>query len=283
MKGVMRIDIVTLFPQMFEALTDYGVVGKAVQRGILSLHYWNPRDYADNKHNRVDDRPYGGGPGMLMQYPPLQKSVEAVKKQNPHALVIYLSPQGRLLNQAGLSELLETLRDEAGSNCVISDQSDCVNNSGASSITTSTSKGFKGLILVNGRYEGVDERFIESYVDQEWSIGDYVISGGELASMVMIDGLSRLLPGVLGHEDSAEQDSHSNGLLDCPHYTRPEIVDGKPVPSVLMSGDHKAIENWRMKQSIGRTYQRRPELLQKLNLTDEQQRLLDEYIQESKD
>jgi len=245
----MRIDIVTLFPQMFDALTDYGVVGKAVEREILSLHYWNPRDFADNKHNRVDDRPYGGGPGMLMQYLPLQKSVEAAKKQNPDSSVIYLSPQGRQLDQKGLSELAE----------------------------------HKGLILINGRYEGVDERFIESTVDQEWSVGDYVISGGELASMVMIDGVSRLLPGVLGHEDSAEQDSHVNGLLDCPHYTRPEMIDGRSVPSVLMSGDHKAIKNWRMKQSIGRTYQRRPDLLQKLNLSDEQQRLLDEYIQESKD
>jgi len=248
----MRIDIVTLFPQMFEALTDYGVVGKAIQRDILSLNYWNPRDYAENKHNRVDDRPYGGGPGMVMQYPPLQKSVESAKEKNPNALVIYLSPQGRQLDQNGLNELAENL---------------ILNN---------------GLILINGRYEGVDERFIESSVDQEWSIGDYVISGGELASMVMIDGISRLLPGVLGHEESAEQDSHANGLLDCPHYTRPEIVDGKPVPSVLMSGDHKAIENWRMKQSLGRTCERRPDLLQQLNLSKKQQRLLDEYVRESK-
>jgi len=234
---------------MFEALTDYGVVGKAVQRDILSLHYWNPRTYADNKHNRIDDRPYGGGPGMLMQYSPLKKAVDAAKKQNPDSPVIYLSPQGRQLDQNGLSELAE----------------------------------FDGLILINGRYEGVDERFVESTVDQEWSIGDYVISGGELASMVMIDGVSRLLPGVLGHEGSAEQDSHANGLLDCPHYTRPEIIDGVSVPSVLMSGDHKAIENWRMKQSLGRTCERRPDLLQKINLSDEQQRLLDDYIQESKD
>lgn len=244
----MRIDIVTLFPQMFDALTEYGVVGKAVQRNILSLHYWNPRDYANNKHNRVDDRPYGGGPGMLMQYQPLKQSVAAAKKQNPGSPVIYLSPQGRQLDQKGLSELAE----------------------------------HDGLILINGRYEGVDERFIETTVDQEWSIGDYVISGGELASMVMIDGVSRLLPGVLGHDESAEQDSHMNGLLDCPHYTRPEIVDDMSVPAVLLSGDHKAIENWRMQQSLGRTYERRPDLLKKLNLSDEQQRLLDEYIQESK-
>lgn len=233
---------------MFDALTEYGVVGKAVQRNILSLHYWNPRDYANNKHNRVDDRPYGGGPGMLMQYPPLKKSVAAAKRQNPGSPVIYLSPQGRQLDQKGLSELAE----------------------------------HDGLILINGRYEGVDERFLEATVDQEWSIGDYVISGGELASMVMIDGVSRLLPGVLGHDESAEQDSHMNGLLDCPHYTRPEIVDDMSVPAVLLSGDHKAIENWRMQQSLGRTYERRPDLLKKLNLSDEQQRLLDEYIQESK-
>ncbi len=257
----MRIDIVTLFPQMFDALTEYGVVGKAIQRNILSLHYWNPRDYAGNKHNRVDDRPYGGGPGMLMQYLPLQKAVEAAKQQNPDSVVIYLSPQGRQLDQVGLMQLAGTA-DLTEAGAVRKPQS---------------------LILINGRYEGVDERFIQSFVDQEWSIGDYVISGGELASMVMIDGLSRLLPGVLGHENSAEQDSHTNGLLDYPHYTRPEIIDGQSVPSVLMSGDHKAIENWRMKQSIGRTYKRRPDLLQKLNLSDGQQRLLDEYLRESQD
>lgn len=243
----MRIDIITLFPQMFDALTEYGVVGRAIHRNVLTMNYWNPRDFTDNKHNRVDERPYGGGPGMLMQYEPLQKAVKAAKANNARGKVIYLSPQGRQLDQNELNELAS----------------------------------LDGLILINGRYEGVDERFIDTYVDEELSIGDYVISGGELASMVLVDGISRLLPNVLGHEESAEQDSYSNGLLDCPHYTRPEEIDGKVVPSVLLSGDHQAIKRWRMKQSLGRTGDRRPDLLEKIELSKEQQRLLEEYIQES--
>ena len=243
----MRIDIISLFPQMFEALSDHGVVGRAIQRQVLGLNYWNPRDYATNKHNTVDDRPYGGGPGMVMQYQPLEDAISMAKQHNPSSPVIYLSPQGKQLNQQALQDLAKQ----------------------------------SGLILLNGRYEGVDERLIESQCDQEWSIGDYVISGGELASMVLIDGIARLLPGVLGHEDSAEQDSYVNGLLDCPHYTRPESINGKAVPEVLLSGDHQAIARWRMKQSLGRTWLRRPDLLEEQNLSKEQQDLLNEFIQES--
>jgi len=243
----MRIDIISLFPQMFDALTDHGVVGRAIQRQVLDLNCWNPRDYASNKHNTVDDRPYGGGPGMVMQFQPLKDVISEVRQHNPSSPVIYLSPQGKRLNQQALQELAKS----------------------------------PGLILLNGRYEGVDERLIESQCDQEWSIGDYVISGGELASMVLIDGIARLLPGVLGHEDSAEQDSYVNGLLDCPHYTRPENINGKAVPQVLLSGDHQAIARWRMKQSLGRTWFRRPDLLKELDLSKEQQDLLNEFIQES--
>ena len=232
---------------MFDALTEHGgVVGRAVQRDLLSLSFWNPRDFANNKHNSVDDRPYGGGPGMVMQYQPLSDAIDAAKTHNQNSAVIYLSPQGRTFNQTTAKEF--ALRS--------------------------------GLILVSGRYEGVDERLLETKIDEEWSIGDYVLSGGELASMVMIDVIARLLPQVLGHEASAEQDSYENGLLDCPHYTRPEQINGLTVPQVLLSGDHQAIERWRLKQSLGRTWQRRPDLLQQLSLTDEQQQLLNEYIQE---
>ncbi len=243
----MRIDIITLFPQMFDALTHHGVVGRAVQRERLTLAYWNPRDYAGNRHNRVDDRPYGGGPGMVMQYQPLSDAILQAKVHSPDSPVIYLSPQGRQLNQQALQDMTN----------------------------------YSGMILLNGRYEGIDERLIERECDQEWSIGDYVLSGGELASMVLIDGMARLLPGVLGHEESAVLDSFSEGLLDYPHYTRPEIAGNETVPSVLLSGDHRAIARWRMKQSLGRTWLRRPDLLKKRKLSQEQQDLLSEFIQES--
>jgi len=243
----MRIDIITLFPQMFDALTHHGVVGRAIQRERLTLTYWNPRDYAGNRHNRVDDRPYGGGPGMVMQYQPLSDAILQAKERSPGSPVIYLSPQGRQLNQQALQNMTN----------------------------------YSGMILLNGRYEGVDERLIERECDQEWSIGDYVLSGGELASMVLIDGMARLLPGVLGHEESAVLDSFSEGLLDYPHYTRPEIAGNGTVPPVLLSGDHRAIARWRMKQSLGRTWLRRPDLLKKQKLSQEQQDLLNEFIQES--
>jgi tRNA (guanine37-N1)-methyltransferase len=245
----MRIDVITLFPQMFAAVTDYGVTGRAVQRGILQLQGWNPRDYATDNYRTVDDRPYGGGPGMVMLAQPLQEAITAARAAHSGAAkVIYLSPQGRPLTQQALQSLATEQR----------------------------------LILLAGRYEGIDERLIEAEVDEEWSIGDYVLSGGELAAMVMVDGIARLLPGVLGHEDSAAQDSFVAGLLDCPHYTRPEQWQGRRVPEVLTSGDHKAIDRWRMKQALGRTYERRPDLLEQMSLDGEQQRLLQEYLDERK-
>ncbi len=243
----MRIDVVTLFPPMFDAVTGYGVVGRAVKREILQLGLWNPRDFTQDNHRTVDDRPYGGGPGMVMLLQPLREAVAAARAAAAEpAHVICLSPQGRRLAQRGVEELARRPR----------------------------------LILVAGRYEGIDERFIELEVDEEWSVGDYVLSGGELAAMVMIDAVSRLLPGVLGHEASAEQDSFAGGLLDCPHYTRPEVYDGRAVPPVLLSGDHQAIVRWRLKQALGRTWLRRPELLEQLALDEKQRLLLQEFILE---
>lgn len=245
----MRIDVVTLFPPMFEAISAYGVSGRAVEKGIIDLAYWNPRDYARDNYRTVDDRPYGGGPGMVMIVEPLRAAIRAAKAADTRPVrTIYLSPQGRRLDQQGLQELA----------------------------------GRERLLFIAGRYEGIDERLIETEVDEEWSIGDYVLSGGELAAMVMIDGVTRLLPGVLGHEDSAQQDSFVEGLLDCPHYTRPDELDGLRVPEVLMSGDHRAIARWRLKQSLGRTWQRRPDLLQGMTLSQEQEDLLAEYIREHK-
>ncbi|MEW5756379.1 MAG: tRNA (guanosine(37)-N1)-methyltransferase TrmD [Pseudomonadota bacterium] len=244
----MRVEVVTLFPQMFTAVTDYGVTGRAVERGILQIGYENPREYTTDRHRTVDDRPYGGGPGMVMMVQPLRDAIQAARKKlGGAAKVIYLSPQGRLLNQQGVRELAAC----------------------------------PSLVLVAGRYEGIDERLIEAEIDEEWSIGDYVLSGGEVAAMALIDAMARLLPGVLGHEDSAEQDSFTNGLLDCPHYTRPEVLEGKAVPAVLLSGDHKAIARWRLKQSLGRTWRRRPDLLAAIELDREQQALLQEFIQEN--
>jgi tRNA (guanine37-N1)-methyltransferase len=243
----MRFDVVSLFPEMFDAVSRYGITGRAVEKGLVELALWNPRDYTQDRHRTVDDRPYGGGPGMLMKIEPLRDAIRDARRAGPgKGHVIYLSPQGRPLDQQGVRELAR----------------------------------HEQLVLIAGRYEGVDERLIENEVDEEWSIGDYVLSGGELAAMVLIDSVTRLLPGALGHEDSAEQDSFSDGLLDCPHYTRPELFEGAPVPEVLLSGDHAAIARWRTKQALGRTWLRRPELLQGLDLNEEQQQLLQEYIQE---
>ena len=244
----MRIDVVTLFPELVRQVTEYGVTGRAVQRGLLQLHTWNPRDFTHDRHRTVDDRPYGGGPGMVMRYEPLRDALRAARAQTAPARVVYLSPQGRVFTQ-------ETVRRVAADS---------------------------GLVLLAGRYEGIDERLHEHEIDEEWSIGDYVLSGGELAAMVVIDALARLQPGALGDEDSAEQDSFSQGLLDCPHYTRPEYVDGMSVPQVLLGGHHRDIERWRAKQSLGRTWQRRPELLAQLELSQEQQTLLEEFIREQK-
>jgi tRNA (guanine37-N1)-methyltransferase len=243
----MWIGVISLFPDMFRAITDFGVTGRAVKRGLLEINLWNPRDFAHDKHRTVDDRPYGGGPGMLMMVQPLRDAIQAAKQvAGDDVKVIYLSPQGKKLTQSGVSELAQ----------------------------------YKKLILVAGRYEGIDERVIQSEIDEEWSIGDYVLSGGELPAMTLVDAVSRLVPGVLGDMASAEQDSFTDGLLDCPHYTRPENLDGVMVPDVLLSGNHEYIRRWRLKQSLGRTWQRRPELLNNLALTDEQAKLLAEYVQE---
>ena len=244
----MWIGVVTLFPEMFEAITRHGVTGRAVRNGLLDVQCWNPREFTRDKHRTVDDRPYGGGPGMLMKVQPLRDAIHAAKNAaGGKSKVIYLSPQGRRLDHTGVKELAAEER----------------------------------LILVAGRYEGIDERLVETEIDEEWSLGDFVLSGGELPAMVMIDAVSRLVPDVLGHQDSAAEDSFSDGLLDCPHYTRPEQLDEMSVPDVLLSGNHEVIRRWRLKQQLGRTWQRRPDLLEDLELDKEQQTLLNEFIRET--
>jgi len=246
-RPTLHIGVVTLFPEMLAAVSEVGITGRAVTQSLLTLHPCNPRDFTTDKHRTVDDRPYGGGPGMVMKVEPLRAAIRHAKAEAPDGSpVIHLSPQGRKLDQAGLKELA----------------------------------ALPGMVLVASRYEGVDERLIAGEVDQEWSIGDYVLSGGELAAMVLIDGVTRLLPGALGHEDSADQDSFSDGLLDYPHYTRPETVEGVGVPEVLRSGDHQAIHRWRQKQALGRTWLRRPDLLEDLHLDETQKQLLEEFIGE---
>lgn len=248
----MWIGVVTLFPEMFQAVSDYGVTGRAVKNGLIQLDYWNPRDFTTDKHRTVDDRPYGGGPGMLMKVQPLRDAIQAARQaalaKADQVKVIYLSPQGRKLDQTGVKQLV---------NC-------------------------DSLVLVAGRYEGIDERLLETEIDEEWSIGDYVLSGGELPAMTLIDAVSRLVPGVLGHQDSAAEDSFEQGLLDCPHYTRPEAIGDLQVPAVLLGGNHEEIRRWRLKQQLGRTWQRRPDLLEGQSLDSEQQCLLEEFIRETK-
>lgn len=241
----MWIGIISLFPEMFKAITDFGVTGRAVKQNLLQVQCWNPRDFTHDKHKTVDDRPYGGGPGMLMMVQPLRDAIReakatACKEDGVEAKVIYLSPQGRKLDQVGVQTLATNQK----------------------------------LILVCGRYEGIDERLIQTEIDEEWSIGDYVLTGGELPAMTLIDAVARFIPGVLGKQASALEDSFAEGLLDCPHYTRPEVLDGLPVPQVLMSGHHEQIRKWRLEQSLERTWLRRPELLDSLALTDEQRVLL---------
>ena len=237
----MFIGIITLFPEMFKAITEFGVTGRAVKHNLLQVRCYNPRDFTHDKHKTVDDRPYGGGPGMLMMVQPLRDAIHSAKADAGEGVkVIYLSPQGRKLEQTGVKEL------------------------------SLNSK----MILVCGRYEGIDERLIKSEIDEEWSIGDYVLTGGELPAMTLIDAVARFIPGVLGKQESAQEDSFAEGLLDCPHYTRPEVLDGLTVPPVLMSGNHAEIRKWRLKQSLERTWLRRPELLESLALTDEQRKLL---------
>lgn len=242
----MRCGIVTLFPEMFSAITEFGITGRAIERGLLELTYWNPRDFTSDRHKTVDDRSYGGGPGMVMQVQPLHDAIQAARLTYPLSKVIYLSPQGRVLDQKAMCSFAKE----------------------------------EHLIFLAGRYEGVDERLIAMDVDEEWSIGDYVLSGGELAIMVVIDAMTRWLPGCLGNEDSVEQDSFVNGLLDYPHYTRPETVLGLQVPEVLLGGNHQKIARWRLKEQLGRTWDRRKDLLEALDLDESSQALLQEFIDE---
>lgn len=243
----MRFDIVTLFPEMIRDAARYGVTGRAIAKGMVQLALWNPRDFTPDRHRTVDDRPYGGGPGMVMKVEPLRDAIRAAREHSvPGARVVFMSPQGRRLDQPAVRRFAAA----------------------------------PGLILVAGRYEGVDERLIETEIDEEWSIGDYVLSGGELPALIVFDAVVRLLPGVLGDAESAEQDSYTEGLLDHPHYTRPEVVEGLQVPDVLQSGNHAAIQRWRLKQAVGKTWLKRPDLLACRVMTPEQTRLLDEFKQE---
>ena len=243
----MQIAIVSLFPEFVSQVGEFGVVGRAVQRDLLALHCENPRDHAEDAHRTVDDRPYGGGPGMVLKVEPSARAIRAAKKRLPAGSpVICLTPQGRVFDQAEARRLA----------------------------------GLEGFVLLAGRYEGIDERLIENDVDEELSLGDFVLSGGEIAAMAVIDAVTRLLPGVLGDEESATQDSFMDGLLDYPHYTRPEEFDGRRVPAVLLSGDHARIARWRYKQALGRTYLRRPDLVKAQNLNREQRKLLDEFLKE---
>jgi len=239
----MRFDIITLFPELFTPFLTLGVTRRAYDSGQIKVHFWNPRDYSQGQYKRVDDRPFGGGPGMVMTIEPLRKAISAAKDWiQGDPLVVYLSPQGKVLQQTAVNQFATG----------------------------------QSIILIAGRYEGIDERLIELEVDQEWSIGDYVLSGGELPAMVFMDALIRQLPGALGHKESANQDSFADGILDCPHFTRPEKYEGLDVPEVLLSGNHEKIRQWRLKQSLLRTKQRRPDLLEKLELNDEQKALLKE-------
>ena len=243
----MKFNIITLFPEMFTAI-DYGIIGRAKENELISLKFWNPRDYTEDNYHKVDDSPYGGGPGMVMLVKPLQAAIQAARQANSDPdLVVYLTPQGKLLNQELVIELASQ----------------------------------KNLILVAGRYEGIDERLTKIEPGIEISIGDYVLSGGELAGMVVIDAVARQLPGVVGDADSVKQDSFSSftGLLDYPHYTRPEVIDGHVVPKVLLGGNHAEITCWRRKEALGRTWLRRPDLLEKIELTAADRMLLNEFIE----
>lgn len=253
----MWMGIVSLFPEMFAAVAEHGITRRAVESGKLALQLWNPRDFASDKHRTTDDKPYGGGPGMLMKVAPLKAAIEAARaaaqdqavtqgKPAGRCQVIYLSPQGQRVDQQVLAQLASQAQ----------------------------------LILVAGRYEGIDERLIGAQIDAEYSIGDYVLSGGELPAMVLIDGITRLLPGAVGDPQSIVCDSFQAGLLDYPQYTRPETVAGETVPEVLLSGNHQAIERWRSKQALGRTFERRPDMLAQRTLSPQEQQLLDEYLQE---
>ena len=249
----MQLGIVTLFPGMFAAVTEHGISGRAVRSGLMNLELFNPRDYTTDKHRTVDDKPFGGGPGMLMKTEPLMASIAAARQAvsekqatGESAKVIYLSPQGQTLKQGSIIDLARR----------------------------------ESMVLLCGRYQGIDNRVLESEIDEEWSLGDFVISGGELAAMTLIDAMTRFQPGALGDEGSALEDSFSNGLLHSPDYTRPQSIDGSDVPKVLLSGDHEAIRKWRLKQSLGATWLKRPDLLLTMSLEIEQEELLEQFKQD---
>jgi tRNA (guanine37-N1)-methyltransferase len=240
----MQINVVSLFPEMVRNAAAYGVGGRAVERGSVQLECTNPRDFTDDAYQTVDDRPYGGGPGMVLKFEPLSRAIESARAAVPEgSRVVFLNPQGRVFNQDIAREMSE----------------------------------LPGLVLVAGRYEGFDERLLNRYADDELSLGDYILSGGETAALVVMDAVMRLLPGVLGSEDSVEQESFMDGLLDYPQYTRPDTIDDQSVPDVLREGNHEAIRLWRLKQALGRTWLRRPELLSDRALSDEEQKLLNQF------
>jgi tRNA (guanine37-N1)-methyltransferase len=241
---VLRLGVISLIPEILAGL-NYGITGRAIEQGLAKIDYWNPRDWASRPYRQVDDKPYGGGPGMVMMYEPLQAAITEARSQMPsNCKTIYLSPQGKVIRQSDLNQV---------------------------------AKDKQPLLFIAGRYEGIDERIISHHVDEEWSLGDFVLSGGEMAAMVFIDALIRLIPGSLGHLGSAEQDSFMNGLLDCPHYTRPATINGLDVPPVLLGGNHRDIERWRRKQSLGKTWLKRPDLLETVQLSETDKQLLVEF------
>ncbi|MCE3044494.1 tRNA (guanosine(37)-N1)-methyltransferase TrmD [Legionella sp. 16cNR16C] len=247
---MLHLGVISLIPEIFNSLS-YGVTGRALEQGLARIEYWTPRDWAKRPYRQIDDKPYGGGPGMVMMYEPLHAAIEHAKAALPSGCrTIYLSPQGRQIKQ---NDLIRIAQDKTP------------------------------LLFIAGRYEGIDERIIQQHVDEEWTVGDFVMSGGELAAMIFIDAILRLLPGSLGHAGSAEQDSFMNGLLDCPHYTRPALVNGQKVPDVLLNGNHREIERWRRKASLGNTWLKRPDLLEKIDLNDLDRELLREFQNEHSD
>jgi tRNA (guanine37-N1)-methyltransferase len=241
---VLHLGVISLIPEILGGL-NYGITGRAIEQGLAKVDHWNPRDWASRLYRQVDDKPYGGGPGMVMMYEPLHEAITHARSHMPsHCKTIYLSPQGKVIRQNDLNQIARDLQP---------------------------------LLFIAGRYEGIDERIINHHIDEEWSLGDFVLSGGEMAAMVFIDALIRLIPGSLGHLSSAEQDSFMNGLLDCPHYTRPASINGLDVPSVLLGGNHRDIERWRKKQSLGKTWLKRPDLLEKVQLSETDKQLLVEF------
>lgn len=244
---MLHLGAITLMPEMFGCL-QYGITGRAIEQGLVRVDHWNPRAWSTKPHRHIDDKPYGGGPGMVMMYEPLHQAILHAKSQMPpHCKMVYLSPQGIRVKQSDLNQIV---------------------------------KHTQPILFLCGRYEGIDERVIAHHVDEEWSIGDFVLSGGELAAMIFIDALIRLIPGSLGHPESANLDSFMHGLLDYPHYTRPAVVNNTSVPEVLLNGNHRDIERWRRKQSLGRTWLKRPDLLAMSTLTNEDTQLLIEYQRE---